>query len=455
MATDKDAIGYRLLAPLCVGAMLNPINSTMIATALTDIREHFDASTASVLWLVSLMYLASAVGQPVAGQLADRLGPRKVFVTGMVLVAVAGVVGTLAPSLLLLLLARIIVGLGTGAAYTAAITMIEQQGRRSAVGTPSRALGVLMTVSLTALTIGPPLGGILVEAFGWRAVFAANVPLALAPLVLGLVWLPRDEHRRSTRGHTGADYVGVALFTLALAVFLTVTMHVERLGWYAVPAVVTATAPLLVYERRLAAPFLDVRMLASVPTLSFTYLRLALTFTIIYGVMFGLASWLTEARGVSPATAGVLLLGMSGAAALASALSGRYRQVQVPLFVGTSSLLTASLMMLTIDTSTGIAYLAVVCMLFGVPNGLNLVANQLAVFRAAPSGQTGIASGFFRTSQYVGAMAATGVISVSYGAQATDDGLHRLAGAFVVISVVLLIARVAHALLTLTSRRTR
>jgi predicted MFS family arabinose efflux permease len=454
LATGKGEIGYRLLAPLCVGAMLNPINSTMIATALTDIREHFEASTASVLWLVSLMYLASAVGQPVAGQLADRVGPRKVFVTGMVLVAVAGVVGTLAPSLLLLLLARLIVGLGTGAAYPAAVTMIEQQGRRSAVRAPSRALGVLMTVSLTALTFGPPLGGILVEAFGWRAVFAANVPLAVVPLALGFIWLPRDENPRA-RGHAGADYVGIGLFTLALAVFLTVTMHIERLGWYAVPAVLIATAPVLIYERRLEAPFLDVRMLARVPTLSFTYLRLALTFTVIYGVMFGLASWLTEARGVSPATAGLLLLGMSGAAALASALSGRYRQVQLPLFVGTSSLLAASLMMLGIDTATGIAYLAAVCVLFGIPNGLNLVANQLAVFRAAPSGQTGIASGFFRTSQYVGAMAATGVISVCYAAQATDDGLHRLAWSFVMISVVLLIARVAHLLLTLAPGRTR
>jgi MFS family permease len=453
LATDSRAFGYRVTAPLCIGATLNPINSTMIATALTDIREHFDTSTGSVLWLVSLMYLASAVGQPIAGQLADRLGPRKIFVSGMVLVTGAGVLGALASSLLVLALARLTVGLGTGAAYPAAITMLEQQGRRSGTPVPSRTLGALMTVSLMALTVGPPVGGFLVQAVGWRAVFAVNVPLALLPLALAFVWLPRDESRPRAREHTSADYIGVGLFTIALVVFLAVSMRIEQLGWYAVPAIVLTAFPLLLHERRQENPFLNVRMLTTTPALSLTYARLALTFTIIYGVMFGLASWLTEARGVPPATAGLLFFGMSGAGALSSALAGRYRRIQVPLFVGTSSLFAASLMMLWIDSSTVIAYLVAVCVLFGIPNGLNLVANQLAVFTAAPPGQTGMASGLFRTAQYVGAMVATGVISVCYTTEATDDGLHRLAWSFTIIAGILLVARVGHALLTAAAQR--
>lgn len=458
MVVDGTASGYRLSVPLCLGAVLNPINSTMIATALTSIGADLDASTESVLWLVSLMYLASAVGQPVAGQLADRLGPRKVFSAGMVLVAVAGVVGTVAPNLVLLSAARFIVGLGTGAAYPAAIAMIDQQARRSGGAAPASTLGALMTVGLATLTVGPLLGGLLVETLGWRSIFAVNVPLALLPLALARLWLPRDEES-SARPRVSADVTGVLLFSATLGALLLVSLNAAEVGWYAVLILLVAVAVLVSYEWRVPEPFLDVRMLLRLPALSLTYLRLALTFTIIYGVMFGFATWLTDSRGTSPASAGLLLLTLSGAGAVASAVTGRGgrvgrgSRVQLPLLVGTLSLAAASLMLLGVDSSTGLGYLAAMCVLFGIPNGLNLVANQVAVLRSAPLGQSGIASGFFRTSQYVGAMCATGAIGLSFGHAATDAGLSRLAASFVVIAAVLLVARVVDGVLTLRARR--
>jgi MFS family permease len=78
--------------------VLNPVNSTMIATALSPIGREFGVGAGATAWLVSVMYLASAIGQPVAGRLADQFGPRRVFLTGGLLVAVAGVVGALGPT---------------------------------------------------------------------------------------------------------------------------------------------------------------------------------------------------------------------------------------------------------------------------------------------------------------------------------------------------------------------
>src|ERR1700735_2630148 len=98
--------GFRFVAPLALGAVLNPINSTMISTALVPIATDFHASVAEAGWLIAGLYLASAIAQPVMGRLADLFGPRRIYLIALLLVALAGLLGLLAPSLNSLVVAR-------------------------------------------------------------------------------------------------------------------------------------------------------------------------------------------------------------------------------------------------------------------------------------------------------------------------------------------------------------
>ncbi|SFF24943.1 MFS transporter [Blastococcus tunisiensis] len=432
------------MLPLCAGAVLNPVNSTVIATALSPIGSDLGVGSAATAWLVAVMYLASAIGQPVAGRLADQFGPRRVFLAGGMLVATAGVLGALAPTFAWLVASRALVGLGTGAAYPAAIAMLREQADRLGVPTPPRTLGLLSTVSLVTLTVGPPLGGVLVDTIGWRAVFAINVPLGLAVTALGFLLLPRSRPRvRTVAAWRLLDLPGTALFGGAVALFLLITMELPRPPVQVLLGFAACVVLLVLVELRARTPFIDLRMLASNPALVIAYLRVFVTFLVVYGVLFGLTPWLQDSRGLSASTAGLVLLGMSAVAATASFVGVRGRRLIGPLLVGALGLLAGSAGMLLLHADSPIALLVLVSAVFGLPNGLGLVANQVLVYRAAPADQVGAAAGLFRTAQYTGAMTATGVVALAYVDGASDSGLQLLGWVSVGTGALLIVLTVA------------
>jgi MFS family permease len=436
--------GSKFVAPLFVGTMLNPINSTMIATALVPIGRSFTAGAAETAWLVAALYLASAVAQPVMGKLADRLGPRWVYVFGLALVGVAGSGGALAPSLGLLVVVRVLIGIGTSAAYPAAMAMVRAQSQRLDQPTPGGVLGTLSIASLTSATIGPVLGGVPVGQLGWPSIFLANLPLALVGLWLTLRWLPADEpvgpHEHSVWREV--DVAGIVAFGATLTVLLMFLMNLAHPDYWLLGGFVILAAALAGWELHAAQPFLDLRMLARNRRLLATYGRYGLTFLIIYGMLYGFPQWLQEVHGYSPEAAGLLLLPMSLIAGACTVLGAQGRRVRGPLLIGTMALLAASVALLGVSAGIAVSVLVGVGVLFGIPNGLNVVGNQAAMYAQAPAGDTGTAAGLFRTSQYIGAIFSSSLIGLVYGTRASDTGLHQLAWIFIVASVVLLVGTV-------------
>jgi MFS family permease len=438
-------LGPRLLVPLYAGAVLNPVNSTMIATALSPIGRELGIGAGGTAWLLSVMYLASAIGQPVAGRLADQFGPRRVFLAGGLLVTVAGLLGALGPTFGWLLAARAVVGLGTGALYPAAIAMVRDQAKRLGVPAPARVLGMLNTVGLATLTIGPPLGGVLVDTLGWRAVFAVNAPLGLGVTLLGLRYLPRSRSRvREVAVWRLLDVPGVVLFSGAVTLLLLVLTALPRPPWPLVAGLTGCVLLLVLVESRWSRhPFLDVRMLARNVPLVVAYTRVALTFLVVYGVLFGVTPWLQDSRGLSATAAGLLLLSMSAVGTIASLAGVRGSRPLEPLLVPALGVLAGSLALTTVGSAAPVAVLACVVAVFGLPSGMGQVANQVVVYRAAPAEQVGAAIGLSRTAQYTGAMIATSVTGLAYAPGVDDRGLHVLGWVFAAVGLLLVLATLA------------
>ncbi|MFC5719254.1 MFS transporter [Streptomyces gamaensis] len=182
------------MTPLLLGSVLNPVNTTAIATGLVAIGQDFGTGPSGTAWLVSVLYLTSAVGQPAMGRLADTLGARRVFLAGLVLVCGAGLLGTLAPGFGWLLASRALLGVGTSAAYPAAMALLRAEARRVGREAPRAVMGRLSLAALGSAAVGPALGGLLTATTGWRGIFAVNIPLAAVAFALAVRWLPR-EHR--------------------------------------------------------------------------------------------------------------------------------------------------------------------------------------------------------------------------------------------------------------------
>jgi MFS family permease len=459
-AVPRDGVGFglRFVIATSAGSVLNPVNSSIIAVALVSIGRAFGAGAAATTWLVSALYLATAIGQPAMGRLADQAGPRRVYLTGLALVAAGGIVGWQAPSLGVLVAARVVLGAGTSAAYPAAMAMVRRQAQRVRADPPGSVLGAVAVAGQATMAVGPPLGGLLIAAGGWRLTFAINLPLAAAGAAFALAWLPKDEPAR-LRLHA-LDLPGAVLFAATLTALVLFLMNLRAHPWWLL-AVAAAVAVVLTW-RELAAgsPFIDVRMLAQNRALTTTYLRFGVTMLVTYCFIYGWTLWLEQAAGKSAATAGLLMIPSFAAAAGVSALAARSRRIWPLLLAGAVTLTAGSLSLFVLGSQSPLWMLAAVSVVFGVQNGLSVVTNQAAMYAQAPAAQTGAAAGLLRTFMYLGAITSAGIIGFAFGARASDAGLHQLAVILTAVSAVLLAGvlldrDLRHRVMTTTSAQQR
>jgi MFS family permease len=408
------------------------------------IGDEFHAG-AEVVWLVSGLYLATAVGQPMMGRLADQFGPRRVFCAGLVVVMVAASLAPFAPTLDWLVAARVLLGIGTSAAYPAGVALIRRWAERVGDTTPTGGLGAISVAGQSAVAFGPPLGGVLVLLLGWRSIFWVNLPFAIASLVLVLLWVEPDGPiaRATPRERVrGLDIPGSLLFVATSAALLLFLLSLATTpDWWLLAGTVAGSAVLIAWERRASTPFLDVRMLAANRALSLTYVRQAATYIVFYSVFFGLPNWLERGRGLTSAQSGLVVLPVAGVGVLTTMVAARLIRtigVRPVLAIGSAALVTGSAALLLVHSHTTLVVLIVIAAVLGIPNGFNSLGNQSAMYDSAPTESIGVASGLLRTSQYVGANIASALLGVTIGAHADDSGLHELAFTMGAVSLALL-----------------
>ena len=434
--------GYRFVTPLALGSTLNPINSTMISTALVPIANDYHASVAETGWLIAGLYLASAIAQPTMGRLADLFGPRRVYLFSLGLVALAGLAGSIAPSFALLIAVRVLLGVGTSGAYPSAMRIFRSQADRIGAAPPRTAMGVLSFSALATMAIGPVIGGILTGAFGWHSIFTVNIPLALVTMVLVLLWVPSDE--RPTAGFIDLleelDLIGIGLFAALLLSLMLFLMTLDHPFWLALTVAAVSGPGLVAHSLRRGQPFIDVRMLARNIPLTMTYVRITAIMLIVYCILYGFSQWLEAGAGYSSTAAGLITLPMSLVGVVASLAGARTRGIRAPFIVGTGAALIGCLCLLFIDRQTPVWIIAVAVMCFGLPTGLTSTATQAAIYIQAPAAEIGTAAGLQRTAGYIGAISSTSLLSLMYGRRATDHGLHSLAVVMGGLSAVLVVA---------------
>lgn len=427
-----EAFDRRLIAPMMLGATLNPVNTSMIAVSLVPIGLAFGAPPAETAWLVSGLYLATAVGQPVVGRLVDVHGPRRLYLAGTALAGLAGILGMLAPSLWVLVIARVLLGFGTCAGYPAAMYMIRSESRRTGQGSPASVLALLAIASQTVAAVGPTIAGVLVGLGGWRTVFAVNVPLAVACIVLGALRLPRHPAPDATAPRPRIDLLGIALFTLTLTTLLLFLMSPSAGHWYLVLVAAAAAGAFALRELRSGSPFVDLRVLGGNPALLATFVRALLTFTIGYAVIYGYTQWLQETRGLSPTQAGLVLLPMFLTTIVVTALTGRHGVVRAKQVVQVA-------LFLVLDVRSGVWLLVLISVAGGVATGLGSLGNQNAVYHQAAPERTASSAGLLRTFSYLGAIVAASATGGFFADGADTPGLHRIAVFLLFVGAICLV----------------
>jgi MFS family permease len=448
--------GRRLVGTILLGTILNPLNSSTIAIALVTFHLDFGVRLATAQWLVSSFYLAAAVGQPLMGRIADGFGPRRVFCVGLAIVTLTAVLAPLSPGFGWLVGFRVLQGLGSSAAYPAGLAMIRARSGLPGGRIPAAALAVLTIGSSVSASLGPTLGGFFVAVAGWRAIFWINLPLTLAGLALGLLWLPRDPAMgggglAAIKEFLGrVDLPGILLFSASLTGLLAFLLTLSERPLWPLLAVAPVAAGLLAWrELSVAHPFLDLRMLGAHPALVGVYAQFAAVNLVFYSFFFGLPIWLEEVRGLGPDAAGLLLLPVTGLGVILTPPAARLAAragARIPVSIGAAAMTAGSLLLFTLaPTSPLWGVLAVTCV-FGIPNAFNNMGLQAALYQAAPAAAMGAASGQYQTFRYVGAILSTSLVGLAFNAGASSASLHRIALVLTVVAALLVVV-------SLTTRR--
>jgi MFS family permease len=424
----------KLLAPMLLGTILNPINSSIIAVALVPIAAALGAPASQTAWLVSALYLATAVGQPLVGRLVDTFGPRRLFLAGSALTGVAGILGALAPNIGVLIAARVVLGFGTCAGYPASMYLIRSEARRTGHDSPAGVLTALAVTTQATIAIGPTIGGLLIGFEGWRATFAVNIPLAAAGLVLGALFLPKEV----PAGASGRrlDYPGVLLFTATLVALLLYLMNISVAHLWLLAVAVAVAAGFTLRELCCADPFIDVRVFAGNLPLLATYGRTVCTQTVSYSFIYGFTQWLEDGRGLTASVAGLILLPTFAVGILVSTTTGRRPEIRGKLVVGAVTQLAACALLLTVHAHAAVWFLVLIATVLGLPQGLNSLANQNALYHQADPERIGASAGLLRTFSYLGAILAAAAGGSFFGARADTAGLRELAAFMLVASAI-------------------
>ncbi len=337
----------------------------------------------------------------------------------------------------MLVASRVLLGLGTSAAYPASMSLLRSEAERTGRHSPAGVLATLSICNQVVSVTGPALGGLLIGAGGWRLTFAVNVPLSLACLVLGARRLPRTPLTGVPRTRT--DVAGMLLCAAALTAFVLFLMRPATGHWYLPVLGLAAGALFARRELNAREPFIDLRVFGgNAPPLA-AYGRQLLAYTTSYAFLYGFGQWLQEGRGLSAPEAGLLMLPIPVTAVAVTALTGRRSRPRINLVAGALVQLLCCGTLLLLHADSPAWPLVLIAAMAGIPQGLIGLANQNALYAQADPARMGSSAGLLRTSMYLGALLAASANALVFPTGATSTGLHDLAALLLGVAAAFLL----------------
>jgi EmrB/QacA subfamily drug resistance transporter len=395
------------------------VDLTIVSIALPDLAGELRSSFAALQWTIDVYVLVLAAFLMAAGSLSDRLGHRRVFITGLIVFAVASLACGLAPNTGVLVAARGVQGLGAAAMYAtnAALLGVTYAGRDRSV-----AFGVWGAANGAAAAAGPILGGLLTEHVGWRSIFLVNLPVAAVAVVLA---------RMAVRGGRGSgagriDVPGVASFTLAVTLIVYGLIRAGDASWTdpatigVLAAGAAATLVFLLIERGRPDPMLDLALFRRPPFAVLMFGAAALTAAAFANLVF-VSLWAQSVLGLGAMTAGFVLAPMAAVAFVVAGAGGRLLHSVPPRHsIGWGLLLVGAgnaLCMLVGPDSGWKALIPGLCVT-GLGVGLSTPVLASAVLAVVPPERAGMGNGASNTFRQLGYALALPVLATVVTGQA-------------------------------------
>jgi len=390
-----------------LSAFLTPFMVSSINIALPSIGKEFSMSAVLLGWIATSYLLAAAMFVLPFGKIADIHGRKKIFIYGILLYTFSSFLSAIAPSATLLIGSRIMQGIGaamisgTGIAILTSVFPIGERGK---------ALGIHVTATYSGLSLGPFLGGLLTQHFGWRSIFLVNV-LAGVIIIACVFWKLKGEW-------TGAkgekfDVIGSIISCLMLIAIMSGFSRLPAmLGVGLIFAGLLALLAFVWWEIRVENPVLNMNLFSNNRVFAFSNLTALINYSATFAVGFLLSLYLQYIKGLSPQNAGLILVAQPVMMVVFSPLAGRLSdRIESRTLASTGmGLIVIGLFLFTqLNNNTSVEFIIAALMLLGFGFALFSSPNTNAVMSSVEKRFYGVASATLATMRSTGQMLSIGI----------------------------------------------
>jgi len=409
---QPDSRGRIALLLVCTTSFITPLMLSGVNVAIPAIADEFHADAVLLSWIPTAYLLSTAICLLPAGRLGDLVGRKRLYLSGLAVMAAGSALAALSTDISFLLACRVIQGLGTSLLATSGVPMLVSifpSRRRGSV------VGMTTASVYSGLTGGPLIGGLCTEYLSWRAIFLINIPILLILIAVTLKKLYGEW-----TGDTGQrfDYRGALIFGLGIGTLIYGLSLLPALHsvWLVVLGLVLL-ATFFQVEKRVTDPLLDVRLLFGNRLFLFSSLAALFLYSASFGLSYLMSLYLQYIKGMSPDMAGMVLMSQPVMMATLSPFTGRLSDRIEPRLLASAGLVlntTGYFLLSRSGMDTTLVYLIPCLFTTGIGFSLFSSPNINAIFGSVRREQLGIASGITGSVRVLGQMFSMAIITAIF-----------------------------------------
>jgi EmrB/QacA subfamily drug resistance transporter len=395
-----------------ITSFMGPFVISSVNVALPAIQKEFNADAVQLSWIATALLLAVAVTLVPAGRIADIHGRKKIFTWGLSLYTLASLLAAFASSIEMLILFRIFQGIGSAMFLTtgmAIITSIFPPKKRG------KAIGIYVSAVYIGLSMGPFVGGILTQNIGWRSLFVIVVPMGVLSILITLKYLKGEW--ADARGEP-LDVAGSVLYGIAILAWVYgASLLPSKTALYLMVAGTICMGIFVWQELRVRYPVVEVRLFSRNKLFTFSSLAAMIHYAATFAVTFLISLYLQYIKGLSPQTAGMIIVAQPIMMATFSPLAGKWSDKIEPRKIASLGMgLTAlGLFLLAwIGKDTSLIYITSTLLILGFGFAMFSSPNMNAIMSSVEKRHLGIASGTVATMRLIGQMGSMAIVMVMF-----------------------------------------
>jgi len=395
-----------------LSAFVTPFMGSAVNIALPSIEKEFGIDAILLTWIATSYLLAAAISLVPFGRLADIHGRKKVFTYGMVIFTISSFLSAISISAPMLILFRIFQGVGSSMVFATGIAILTSVFPPQERG---KVLGINVAAVYIGLSFGPFLGGLLTQHFTWRSIFLVTVPLGLISIAL-VLWKLKGEWAEA-RGEK-FDLAGSIIYSLGIvAIMYGISLLPGLRSLWLILCGLLSIVAFIAWETKVENPVFDLDLFKTNRVFALSNLAALVNYSATFAVAFLLSLYLQYVKGLSPQSAGLVLISQPVVQAIFSPFAGRLSDRVEPRIVASigMSLTTFGLVLfIFLNENSTLEFVVARLILLGFGFALFASPNTNAIMGSVEKRFYGLASGSVGTMRLLGMMTSMGIATVIF-----------------------------------------